>query len=722
MITIIPYSVNHKQVWDQFVRQSKNGTFLLERDFMDYHADRFSDCSLMVYDGVVVSAQERDTMLGADGLVAVFPANWVEEDRCVYSHQGLTYGGLVVGEQTTQIQVLNAMHAIMRYCMDMYQARRVVYKPIPYIYSTYPAQEDLYALFRFKAKLKSRAVSSTVFLKSPLKMRLLRIRQAKKALEHGLYIDRYMEGDEEGLHDYWELLTRVLQTQHGVKPVHTEEEISLLISRFPKKIRVFFVRHEQQVVAGCVVFVTGMVAHVQYIAAEGKGREWGGLDLLFRHLISDQFKQLDFLDFGISTEDGGHMLNEGLIFQKEGFGGRSVCYDTYEIPLDRDVMKSVRDTGEFGDKERIKFLYLKAVNDSFEPHLTEAIAEVMRSGWYLQSTATKTFAKHFAEYCGAKHCVTCGNGLDALTLILRAYRELLGWEDEAEVIVPANTFIATILAITQAGLRPVLCEPDMSDYLIHPNKIEPLINSNTCAIMPVHLYGRVCDMKGINELAHRYGGLKVIEDAAQAHGAVCDGQRVGHLGDAAAFSFYPAKNLGALGDAGAVTTDDDQLAGMVAMLGNYGCSEKYVNRFKGINSRMDEIQAAVLDVKLQRLDEDNERRRELANIYLQGIDNPLVTLPNVPKNIQEHVFYVFPVRCPVRDELQAFLKAKGIDTQVHYPIPPHQQEAYPELAQLRLPVTERIHREILSLPISQLMTERQMERIVQAINEFNVNT
>ncbi len=715
-MTVVQYSVNNQRLWDQFVRQSRNGTFLLERSFMDYHADRFADCSLMVYDGVELSDEERDFALRLDGLVALFPANWVEEERCVYSHQGLTYGGLIVRQDATQVQVLEAMQAIMRYCMDMFQARRVVYKPIPYIYSTIPAQEDLYALFRIGARLTARAVSSTVPLRSPLKMRTLRIRQARKALEHDLYIDRLRENDAEGLCDYWALLTDVLQEQHGVVPVHSVEEMSLLISRFPREIKVYLVKHEAQVVAGCVVFLCRKVAHVQYIASGKEGREWGALDLLFRHLITEQFKTLDYLDFGISTEQGGRRLNEGLIFQKEGFGGRAVCYDTYEIPLDRDVVNALNDSEEAG--ERIKFLYLKAVNDSFEPRLSEAIAEVLRSGWYLQGEANKRFAKHFAEYCGAKHCVPCGNGLDALTLILRSYRQLLGWQEGDEVIVPANTFIATVLSITQSGLKPVLCEPDIEDYLIHPSEAEQLLTDRTRAIIAVHLYGRVCDMQGLGALA-KAKGLKLIEDAAQAHGARYRGERAGHLGDAAAFSFYPAKNLGALGDAGAVLADDEELARIVAMQNNYGYGEKYVCQVKGLNSRMDEIQAAVLDVKLSRLDSDNERRRELARLYLDGIYNPLITLPKTPKNLEEDVFYVFPVRCPAREELVQYLSRKGIDTQVHYPIPPHKQQAYPELNVLRLPITERIHREVLSLPLSPMMGESQVKRIVSALNSFN---
>lgn len=717
---VVPYSVNHRETWDEYVRRSKNGTFLLERAFMDYHADRFTDCSMLVYDDVVLSAEERDFRLGTEGLKAIFPANWVEEERCVYSHQGLTYGGLIFTEETTQAEVMRAMQAILRYCMDMMQALRVVYKPIPYIYSACPSQEDLYALFRMGGKLRTRAVSSVVMLQAPLKMRTLRMRQAKKALDHGLYIDRLAEGDAQGLHTFWTLLTDVLQRHHGVRPVHAEEEMSLLMNRFPKEIKVFLVKRDAQVLAGCVVFLCRQVAHVQYIAAGPEGRELGALDLLFRYLITERCKQLDFLDFGISTENGGMMLNEGLIFQKEGFGGRAVCYDSYEIPIDRDRVRAVYTKPSDGEEnERIKFLYLKAVNDSFEPQLSSRIEDVIRSGWYLQGEAGRLFEQHFAAYCGTRHCVGTANGLEALTLILRAYRELEGWAAGDEVIVPATTFIATHLAVVEAGLTPVLCEPDPAHCLITAEGARPLITPRTRAILPVHLYGRVCPMDGLLALTAEHG-LRVVEDAAQAHGAVYRGRRAGHLGHAAAFSFYPGKNLGALGDAGCVVTDDDALAAVVRKMGNYGCREKYVNQYKGMNSRLDEMQAAVLDVKLPRLDADNERRRHLASLYLSGIRNPLVALPPLPKHPEEHVFYVFPVRSIVRDLLQAHLKARGIDTQVHYPLPPHKQEAFREWNHLCLPVTERIHRETLSLPLSPMMSEAQVERIVRAVNEFNV--
>ena len=718
-MTIVPYSVNHKEAWDEFVRQSKNGTFLLQRNFMDYHADRFTDCSLLVYDGGTVDSDGHEQCCGLEGLRAVFPANWVEQERCVYSHQGLTYGGRINSSATTQAEVMACMQHIARYCIDMLGAERMVYKPIPYIYSTCPSEEDLYAIFRLGARLVARSVSSVVALASPLKMRTLRVRQAKKALEHDFYIDRLMEGDRAGLHEFRQLLTATLQRRHGVRPGHSESEMRLLMDRFPKEFKVFLVKHEQTVVAGCLVFVCGRVAHVQYIAAGDEGREKGALDMLFRHLIQDRFKSLDFLDFGISTEQGGQFLNEGLIFQKEGFGGRAVSYDCYELALDKDQVDALDGKGGYLDGNRIKFLYLKSVNDSFEPHLSNAIADVVRSGWYLQGRAVRAFEEQFARFIGSKHCIGTGNGLDALSIILRAYRHLEGWAEGDEVIVPANTFIASLLAITEAGLTPVPAEPSATDYLMDVKKLPALITSRTRAIIPVHLYGRVCDMRAINQIAREHG-LRVVEDAAQAHGALLQGQRAGHLGDAAAFSFYPAKNLGCLGDGGGITTDDDELARLCRMIGNYGSSEKYVHELKGINSRLDEIQAAVLSVKLPRLDKDNAHRRMLARLYTEELDNPLVTKPRMPRNPEENVWYVYPVRCAVRDQLKEYLRRHGVDTQVHYPIPPHKQGAYPELGHLQLPVSERLHREMLSLPISPTLGEGHIRRVIQLINEFNI--
>lgn len=713
-MTIVPYSVNYKDTWDAFVETSKNATFLLQRNFMDYHASRFFDCSVLIYDGDVADAE---THLGLDGLKALFPANWVEEERTVYSHQGLTYGGLIMSPTITQREVMEAMQVLMQYYHGLLQADKLIYKPIPYIYSPYPTGEDLYALFRAGALLKARGVSSVVALQHQLRMRTLRQRQAKKAVENGLYIDRIMESDRQAVHEYWQMLTEVLSVHHGVTPVHSEEEILLLMQRFPKEIRIFVVKHEGRITAGIVVFLTRQVAHVQYIAAGVEGRELGALDLLFRHLINDRYKQMEYLDFGISTEHDGLVLNQGLIFQKEGFGGRAVCYDVYEVELSNGAIAMMTDHPQT-EEDTIKFLDLKVLNDSFEPYLTQAIERVMRTGWYLRGQATEKFEQEFARYCGVQHCIMVGNGLDALTLILRAYKTQYGWGDGDEVIVPANTFIATILAIVEAGLTPVLCEPSLQDYLLDTERMTSLLTERTRAIVPVHLYGRVCNMRYINEWALE-NGLKVVEDAAQAHGAMYGGLRVGHLGDAAGFSFYPGKNIGALGDAGCVTTDDEQLATIVRMIANYGSAEKYVNQYKGINSRTDELQAAVLSVKLPRLDEDNNRRREIARLYTYGVDNPLITLPTLPQNLEEHVFYVYPIRCPARDLLQQHLRKKGIQTLIHYPIPPHKQEAFSEWNTLRLPVTERIHREILSLPVSPLLSDTQVHRIIQALNEFN---
>jgi len=730
-MTIIPYSIYRKETWDAFVDMSKNGTFLLKRGFMDYHSDRFFDCSLFIYAGISPDAEYKEKSLTTKDLVAVFPANWDKESRTVYSHQGLTYGGLLVLPDVTQKEVMDMMQAILQYYRDMMQAERFVYKPIPYIYSNIPSGEDLYALFRAGARLSRRLVSTCVLMRNPMKMSTLRMRQAKKAVEHGFYIDRMSEGDTETLREYWALLEHVLEKYHNSRPTHTLQEMEKLMGNFPRNIRLYIVRHEKRIVAGVVIFECRKVAHTQYIASGEEGRTYGALDLLFRHLINERYKQFDYLDLGTSNEDDGRYLNEGLIHQKEGFGGRAVCYDTYEIKTLSNSPLKGEDSGKevsplrgdlegSGAERGLPYLDLKRITDSFEPELTAEVTRVVSSGWYLLGEENARFSKAFAEYCGARYCVPTGNGLDALTMILVAYKRMLGWSDEAEVIVPSNTYIASILAVSRAGLQPVLCEPRLEDYLINPDSIEALVTERTKAIMVVHLYGRVCDMKPINELAKKHG-LKVIEDVAQAQGASYQGIRAGHLCDAAGVSFYPGKNLGALGDAGCITTDDEALADYVRSMANYGSGEKYVNRMKGLNSRMDEVQAAVLCLKLKRLDADNEARRKVAQAYGEGITNPLITLPLMPDDPQENVWHVYPIRTTERNRLREYLSAKGIGTMVHYPIPPHKQEAYSEWNDRTYRISERIHREILSLPMSPVMTPEEVRRVIDALNEYDVS-
>ena len=725
-MTIIPYSIYRKETWDTFIEMSKNGTFLLKRSFMDYHSDRFFDCSLFIYSGISPDGDFKEKSLTTKDLVAIFPANWDKEHRTVYSHQGLTYGGLVVLPDVTQKEVMDMMQAILQYYRDYMQAQKLVYKPIPYIYSSIPSGEDLYALFRAGARLSRRLVSTCVPMRNPMKMTTLRIRQAKKAVEHGFYIDRMTEGDTQTLQEYWTLLEQVLEKYHNATPTHTLQEMALLMGNFPRNIRLYIVRHEKRIVAGVVIFECRRVAHVQYIASGEEGRAYGALDLLFRHLINERYKQFDYLDLGTSNENGGRYLNEGLIFQKEGFGGRAVCYDTYEIspllnpPLGEGLGESEADnkhSSKGGAGRGLPYLDLKRVNNSFEPELTAEVSRVVQGGWYLLGEENARFSKAFSEYCGAKYCVPTGNGLDALTMILLSYKQRLGWGDDAEVIVPSNTYIASILAVSRAGLQPVLCEPRLEDYLINPDNIEALITERTKAIMVVHLYGRVCEMRPIMAVAKQYG-LKVIEDVAQAQGAVYEGIRAGHLCDAAGISFYPGKNLGALGDAGCVTTDDEELAESVRTMANYGSRKKYLNEVKGMNSRMDEVQAAVLCLKLKRLDADNEARRRVAKAYNEGIDNPLITLPSFTTDPLQNVWHVYPIRTPERDHLREYLSAKGIETTVHYPVPPHKQKAYSEWSDRTYPISERIHREILSLPMSQVMADEDIRRVIDALNVY----
>ena len=364
----------------------------------------------------------------------------------------------------------------------------------------------------------------------------------------------------------------------------------------------------------------------------------------------------------------------------------------------------------------IKFLELKKITALHGEEIKQAVNDVIESGWYLHSDANSRFESHFAQYIGTRHCIGVGNGLDSLTLILRAYKELGVIAEGDEIIVPANTYIATILAITDNNLKPVLVEPRLDTFQIDDSLIEKAITPRTRAIMIVHLYGRCAYTERIGELCRKYD-LKLIEDNAQAHGCTYNGKRTGSLGNAAGHSFYPGKNLGALGDAGGVTTDDDQLADTIRALANYGSRKRYVFDMAGRNSRMDEIQAAVLDVKLKYLDEENSRRRSNALYYIKNISNPYVCVPS-ESYWRESVFHIFPLMTSQRDRLQSYLKENGVQTDIHYPIPPHLQRAYSQWGRPSLPVTERIHREELSLPVSQVLTEEECKEVTRLINDF----
>ncbi len=364
----------------------------------------------------------------------------------------------------------------------------------------------------------------------------------------------------------------------------------------------------------------------------------------------------------------------------------------------------------------IPFLDLKGLNAQYRSELIEACTRVIDSGWYIQGNELKEFEKEFASYCGTKYAIGVANGLDALILILRAYKELCFMKDGDEVIVPSNTYIASILAISQNNLVPVLVEPDINTYLLNPSKIEEKITSKTKAILPVHLYGQTCEMDKINEIAKKYN-LKVIEDSAQSHGAYFQDKRSGNLGDASGFSFYPGKNLGALGDGGAVTTNDEELANTIKALGNYGSHKKYENLYKGVNSRLDEMQAAMLRVKLRYLDNEVEKRRDIANYYLENIKNENIILP-VVRAEDNHVWHLFVIRTSKRDVLQKYLLDNGVKTLIHYPIPPHKQNAYKEWNNESYPVSEQIHDEVMSLPISGVQSFEDTKKIIRKINEF----
>jgi dTDP-4-amino-4,6-dideoxygalactose transaminase len=369
------------------------------------------------------------------------------------------------------------------------------------------------------------------------------------------------------------------------------------------------------------------------------------------------------------------------------------------------------------NENMIQFLNLHKINQQYKAELSEAYSRFIDSGGYILGGRVKQFEIEFAAYCGTSHCLGVGNGLDSLILILEGYKALGLMQVGDEVIVPANTFIASVLAISRAGLLPVLTEPLPDTYTIDPATIAEKITDRTRGILVVHLYGQCADMQPILDIARQFN-LKVIEDAAQAHGATYKGAKAGALGHAAGFSFYPAKNLGALGDAGAITSDDAALIEVISVLRNYGSHQKYHNRYLGFNSRLDESQAPVLSIKLKHLDRENARREQVAQQYLKYISNPLVSLPKVA-SYGKHAWHLFVVRVPNRELFQQFLLQQGVQTAVHYPVPPHKQAAYKELNTLHFPITEAIHHEVVSLPISPVMEPLEVEQVIMVVNRFS---
>lgn len=362
----------------------------------------------------------------------------------------------------------------------------------------------------------------------------------------------------------------------------------------------------------------------------------------------------------------------------------------------------------------IKFLDLYKINERYRDEIDARIKDILDSGWYLLGKQNEQFEENFAEFCGVKYCIGCANGLDALNLIIKGYN----FDTDDEIIVPANTYIASILAISENGCVPVLVEPDIDTYNINPDLIEEKITSKTKAIMVVHLYGQAVRMEKIWEIAKRYN-LKVIEDSAQAHGAMYNGKYTGNLGDASGFSFYPGKNLGCMGDGGCVTTNDYELAYRIRAIANYGSDYKYHHIYKGVNSRLDEIQAAILNVKLKYLNRDNKKRREIAKYYIENIKNSDIILPKTYDE-NAHVWHVFIIITSDRDKLKKYLEDNDIQTNIHYPTPSHKQECYKEWNHLSYPISEKIHKEVLSIPISPVLTDEEVKKIVEALNEYNL--
>lgn len=366
----------------------------------------------------------------------------------------------------------------------------------------------------------------------------------------------------------------------------------------------------------------------------------------------------------------------------------------------------------------IKFLDLHKINEQYRSEINQAITTVLDSGHYILGKQVALFEENFANYCETNYAIGVGNGLDALHLIFKAYLTLGIFQKGDEIIVPANTYIASILAISNNDLTPILVEPYLDDYTINCELIEEKITSKTKGILAVHLYGKMTNMTKIQQIANKYN-LKIIEDCAQAHGAIHQKKKAGNWGNAAAFSFYPSKNLGALGDGGAITTNDKTLYNTIFALRNYGSHKKYENEFLGVNSRLDEIQAAILNVKLKDLDFANEKRNLIADFYLKNIKNQFITLPQI-SDFNTHVWHLFVIRSPHRKELQEFLTENGIETSIHYPIPPHQQKAYSSWNSLSFPITEKIHQEVISLPLNPILTKIEIEKIVSVLNKFKI--
>lgn len=365
---------------------------------------------------------------------------------------------------------------------------------------------------------------------------------------------------------------------------------------------------------------------------------------------------------------------------------------------------------------KIPFLDLKRENARCASEIKRAVSGIIDSGWYILGEAKNAFEKEFADYCGTDCCVGVANGLDALRLILMGYMVQGIIKEGDEVIIPANSYIATALAVSQCNLIPVLVDCEEGTYNINPLLVEERITDKTKAILAVHLYGQISSFDLLKQIAEKYN-LKLIEDAAQAHGAIYKGIKAGNLGDAAGFSFYPTKNLGALGDAGAVTTNDKELADIIRILANYGSEEKYIGKYKGLNSRLDEVQAAILSVKLKYLDEDNKRRQEIAMFYSVNIKNPVVELPQI-NAIENHVFYIYAIRSKQRERLRKYLLDNGVETQVHYPLALHKQKAYAGLNNQIFPLAEQWQDEILSLPIYPSMTSDECKKVVEVLNNY----
>lgn len=661
---VVPYSVNRKDSWDAFVERSKQGTFLLKRSFLDFYADSYFDCSLMVYRDAAPEDDSDGEGVDSDSLVAVLPANWDESDKTVYSHQGLAYGGLLIHQDATQDEVLMMMQKVLIYYVSYLGAETFVYKPAPYIYCRIPSGEDIYAIFHAGGQIEGRSVSACIDLTNKLTMRSLRIKMARKAIGLGCYIERVTYGDTEGIAEFCSIA-------RGEDPMR----LKTIMMRFPRNINIYVVRNSRsEMIFGVVAHETDHVAHLVTIASTEEALTSGAQELLFRHLCIERYQDKEYVDFGAN------------------YTGSSVCYDTYRVTLDSERisnMTSVRLRDDY--PPHIPYVDLKRINQQYEPRMSRRLMNIISGGQYKLHTEVNDFEKTFANHLGVRHCIVCQTGSGALRLILSAYRHIYGWTHGDEIILSALAHPKTIMTIREVGLRPVMVDVDKQTLQPSTDKMLRAIGPRTRAVVCIHKYGKMEQMNALAAMAMK-NNLLVIEDVKHAHGASRNGKYAGACGDAAAFDFNPSSNLGCIGNLGCVATNDDSLA-------------EYVRERSTSASEAD---AAMLNIKLPNIESEIQSRRDVAKTYIERICNPLIKIPAHLSESECWSWNQFPVFLHQRQALQKYLSSNGVETRV--PAQIVSSDMYPG--------AQRLCQNILLLPIHPVLTPQETERIITYINKY----